>query len=314
METVQSLLPLPQLETRGKNDQSQALEKVETYVHTFVSQQDSLKTRQDYVSELRLFAHWVQKPLSMVEPTDILAFRAHLEQRGLKNTTIHKKLSVLRSFYSFCSQVFSMRNPAIAVRLPKISDYSTKAVLSLQETVKLFMALNTTTTIGKRDRAILGLLLVNGLRTIEVSRANVNDIHEIDGIPVLKVHGKGGKIADTKLRTDVYEAVQEYLATREVGTDEPLFTSIGNLAQGRISPKTIQARVRYYLKLTGIQKPNLTAHSLRHTCAVLTLSAGADLVQVQRLLRHTDPKVTLRYIQSLDWLKDNGVDRNPIAI
>jgi integrase len=172
------------------------------------------------------------------------------------------------------------------------------------------------TALGKRDLGIMGLLLVNGLRTIEVSRATIGDIHEIDGIPVLKVHGKGGKLGDAKLRDDVYAAIQAYLVTRDhLDPASPLFLSIGNLAKGRISPKTVQARVRHYLRLAGIQKPHLTAHSLRHTCAVLTLSIGkADLVQVQRLLRHSDPKVTMRYVRSLDWLRDNAVDRNPISL
>jgi integrase len=170
--------------------------------------------------------------------------------------------------------------------------------------------------VGQRDLAIMGLLLVNGLRTCEVNRANIGDIHEVEGYTVLRVRGKGGKIADAKLRGDVYQAIQAYLATR--GTtepDEPLFLAVGNLGKGRISTKAVQVRVRHYLRLAGIQKPNLTAHSLRHTCAVLTLSIGkADLVQVQRLLRHSDPKVTMRYVQSLDWLRDNAVDRNPISL
>lgn len=98
-------------------------------------------------------------------------------------------------------------------------------------------------------------------------------------------------------------------------SDEALFTSIGNLARGRISSRTIQARVRHYMALAGIQKPNLTTHSLRHTCAVLTLSiGGADIVKVQKMLRHQDPKITMRYLSSLDSLRDHGVDQNPISL
>jgi len=289
---------------------------LEQCLHPFLTQLDSLKSRADYKSELRLFASWIGKPFNAVIPTDIIAYRQYLEERGLKPVTIHKKLSVIRSFFAFVSQLLSIPNPALAVRLPKITDQSTKAVLNLQEVGRLLASVDTRTIMGKRDIAILGLLLVNGLRTCEVSRATVEDIHEVEGISVLKVHGKGGKIADTKLRDDVYKAIHEYLDMRgNTESEQPLFISIGNLAKGRISPKTIQARVRHYLRLAGIQKPNLTAHSLRHTCAVLTLSIGkADLVQVQRLLRHSDPKVTMRYVQSLDWLKDNAVDRNPISL
>lgn len=286
------------------------------YVHPFLIQQNSEGTRLEYRSEIRLFSDWLEKPLAETGPLDLIAYRQHLEERELKPATVHKKLSVLRSFFSFVAQTFNLPNPTLCVRLPKITDQSMKATLNLQEVGKLLSVIDTETAVGRRDLAIMGLLLVNGLRSIEVSRANVGDIREIEGYTVLKVRGKGMKIADAKLRQDAHDAILAYLGDREsITPDEPLFLSIGNLAKGRISPKTVQARVRHYLTLAGITKPNLSCHSLRHTCAVLTLSLGkADLVQVQRLLRHSDPKVTMRYIQTLDWLKDNAVDRNPISL
>ncbi|MDD4318992.1 MAG: tyrosine-type recombinase/integrase [Candidatus Peribacteraceae bacterium] len=286
------------------------------YVHPFLVQLDSLKTRDDYRSELKLFATWFGNQLQQVTSLDLIAYRKTLEERGLKSATIHKKLSVLRSFFTFVAQAFGLSNPSLCVRLPKVTDESTKAVLSLQEVGRLLAAVDPRTDLGRRDLAILGLLLVNGLRTCEVSRASIGDIHEVEGFTVLRVHGKGEKIADAKLREDVHGAIRAYLETRQdFCSEDPLFLAVGNLGRGRISAKTVQARVRHYLRLASIQKPNLTAHSLRHTCAVLTLSIGkADLVQVQRLLRHSDPKVTMRYVQSLDWLRDNAVDRNPITI
>lgn len=282
----------------------------------FLRNQIAEKTRSDYRAELRLFALWVRKDALSVTPSDIIAWKEELERRRLSVSTIHKKLTVVRSFYRFLSQTLNVPNPSLCVKLPKVTDDSSKAVLSLQEAMRLISIIDTSTILGKRDRACIGLLLVNGLRSIEVSRASIKDIHSVDGFTVLKVHGKGGQIADTKLREDVWKAIQDYLATRmEATPDEPLFLSIGNLARGRISSRTVQARVRHYLAAAGIHKPNLTTHSLRHTAAVLTLSiGGADLVKVQKMLRHQDPKVTMRYLSSLDTLRDHGVDQNPISL
>jgi site-specific recombinase XerD len=282
----------------------------------FLKNQIAEKTRSDYRAELRLFALWVRKDALSVISSDIIAWKEELEGRGLSISTIHKKLTVVRSFYRFLSQTLNVPNPALCVKLPKVADDSSKAVLSLQEAMRLLSIIDTSTTLGKRDRAIVGLLLINGLRSIEVSRASIQDIHSVDGFTVLKVHGKGGRIADTKLREDVWKAIQTYLEMRSgAKPDEPLFLSIGNLAKGRISSRTVQARVRHYLVVAGIQKPNLTTHSLRHTAAVLTLSiGGADLVKVQRMLRHQDPKVTMRYLSSLDNLREHGVDQNPISL
>ena len=162
----------------------------------------------------------------------------------------------------------------------------------------------------------MALLCINALRSIEVSRADIADIHVVDGFTVLRVKGKGMRIADAKIREDVAKVINDYLATRtEAKPDDPLFTSIGNLAKGRISPRTIQARVRHYMKASGVEKAGLSPHSLRSTAAVLTLSlGGADLVKVQRMLRHASPQTTMIYLQNLDWLRDAGVDHNPISL
>lgn len=291
-------------------------QSLEEYLSPFLAVQSAQKTRTDYRSEIVLFERWIGKSVDEITPLNLIAYRQHLEAKGLKTITIYKKLSVLRSFFAFFSQTFNRPNPALPLRLPKITDESSKAVLSLQEAMRLLSVINPSTTLGKRDRAIVGLMLVCGLRSCEVSRANVGDIHEIEGYKVLKVRGKGSKLADCKLRTDVYDAIQAYLAMRGgVQADDPLFLSIGNFAKGRLCTQGVQLRVRQYFKLAGIDKPNLGSHSLRHTCATLCLSVGkADLLQVQRLLRHASPTTTQHYLRSLDWLKDNAVDRNPVSL
>lgn len=285
-------------------------------VLSFLRNQLCEKTRSAYRAELRLFALWIGKPALAVMPGDIIAYKESLEARTLAPATIHRRLAVVRSFYRFLSQMLNVPNPALCVKLPKVSDESTRAVLSLQETIRLIEAIPKDTVIGKRDRALFGLLAVCGLRSIECSRANVGDIHVVDGFMVMRVVGKGNRIGQTKLRDDVWKAIQDYLSTRtEAKADEPLFLSIGNLAKGRISSKTVQARVKHYMALAGVLKPNLSCHSLRHGCAIHTLSIGdADIVQVQRMLRHADPKVTMRYLTALDSLKNHGVDRNPISL
>lgn len=291
-------------------------QSLEEYLSPFLTQQNCEKTRGDYKCELILFGKWVGKKPHEVTTLDIIAFRKHLEERGLRPITIAKKLAVLRSFYRFLHEAFGFPNPVLPVRIPRVADESTRAVLTLQEANRLLTIIDTRTTLGKRDLCIMSLLLVLGMRTIEVSRCSIEDIHEIEGIAVLRVKGKGGRVQDMKLREDVMGAIRAYLATRTIQSpQEPLFLSIGNLAKGRISSKTIQQRVKFYFRLAGIRKPRLSAHSLRHSAALLTLSVGkADLVSVQRMLRHSDPKVTLAYLRALDFLKDSAVDRNPISL
>lgn len=286
------------------------------YLSPFLIQQASEKTKKDYWQEVRLFAEWVRKPVQHVTPLDIIAYRQMLEAKGLKTATVYKRLSILRSFFTFLSQTFQFQNPALPVRLPKLIDESSKAVLSLQEAMRFLSVIDASTPLGKRDRAICALLLICGLRTCEVSRADAGDLHEIEGFRVLRVHGKGNKDADCKLREDVYAAIQEYVQTRgDMKPDDPLFLATGNLAKGRITAQAIQVRVRQYFRKAKIAKPRLTVHSLRHSCATLCLTVGkADLLSVQRLLRHGNIQTTLRYLKSIDHLRDNAVDRNPVSL
>ena len=282
----------------------------------FLQNQTAEKTRSDYRRELGMFARWVGKNALAVVPSDIISYKSEMEEKGLKPSTVHKKVAVIKSFYKFVSMTLNVPNPSMCVKLPRVEDTSSKAVLSLQETARLFAAINTETTLGKRDKAVMALLCVNALRSIECSRADVGDIHIVDGFTVLRVKGKGMRIADAKIRPDVAKAINDYLMTRTATKpDEPLFLSTGNLGRGRISPRTIQARVRHYMKVAGVEKAGLSPHSLRATAAVLTLSlGGADLVKVQRMLRHSSPQTTMIYLKNLDWLRDAGVDHNPISL
>lgn len=289
---------------------------LEEYLHPFLTQMDSDKTRKDYRGELALFLKWIDKSFNTVTPIDIINYRRELEDRGLAPATICKRLSVLRSFYFFLSQTFGMPNPALAVRLPKITDQSTKPILSLSEVARFFASMDTRTIVGIRDKAVFSLMAVNALRSIEISRARREDIHFIENVPVLRVRGKGGKIANSKLRKDVYAAIEAYLTTQDNSkSDDALFRSVGNLAgKNGISEKTVQARFRHYLHLAGIERPNLSSHALRRTAATLTLMNGADMLSVQRMLRHTTMSTTLRYVQNIDELKNAGVDLNPISL
>ncbi len=286
------------------------------YLSPFLVQQTSEKTKKDYWQEIQLFASFVRKPVQQVTPLDIIEYRRMLEAKNLKIATVYKRLSVLRSFFTFISQTWQIPNPALPVRLPKMVDESSRAVLSLQEAMRFLSVIDPSTPLGRRDRAICALLLICGLRTCEVSRANVEDMHEIEGFKVLRVHGKGNKDADCKLREDIFGAIQSHMEARgETKPGDPIFLATGNLGRGRLTAQAIQVRVKHYFRKAGINKAQLTVHSLRHSCATLCLTVGkADLLSVQRLLRHGNIQTTLRYLKSIDHLRDNAVDRNPISL
>jgi site-specific recombinase XerD len=273
-------------------------------------------TRTVCKAEVTAFLEWAGKQAQDVHIGDIVSYKRALADGGLAPATIAKKLSSLRSFYKVChAQGLTPINPTAGVKLPRVKDETSKDILSLAEVEKLFAQVDTSTVLGLRDRAVLGLMLVNGLREIEIARANYGDLKEVDAIKVLVVHGKGGREDETVLRDDVYQALTVYLSTRgDLKPSSPLFVGVNHRAGERMTTRTVRRRVDHYLEQAGLKREGISGHSLRHTAITWPILAGASLVQAMELARHADPRTTKRYFHNLDKLREHAVNLSPIAM
>lgn len=155
---------------------------------------------------------------------------------------------------------------------------------------------------GQRLHAMYLLAVTAGLRTVELSRANVADLETIDGVTYLYIHGKGRSQADQKkaLAADVAAAVREYLLTRSDGSpaSSPLFVSTGNRSGGRrIASTTISKMIKQALQVAGYDSKRLTAHSLRHTAGMAAMTAtNKNVYLTQQYMRHASPATTEIYL------------------
>ena len=155
---------------------------------------------------------------------------------------------------------------------------------------------------GKRLRAMYLLAVNAGLRTIEISRANIKDIETKGGASCIYVWGKGHTEADTRkpIAPEVKAAIDEYLQTR---TDRPtgsspLFVSTGNRSFGkRIAATTISTMLKRAMQEAGFDSERITAHSLRHTAGnnVRKLT-GNNIYETQKYMRHSNPATTEVYM------------------
>lgn len=282
----------------------------------FVRNTSCFNTKRDYTQEIRLFSKWITKSAVDVTLGDFLLYREYLESNGLKPTTIAKKLTVLRRLFGFLSeQGLLPHNPSAGLKLPVVTDETSKDILTLEECRTLLGSVDTATLQGKRDLAILALLVINGLRICEICRANIGDLRQAEGYWVLKVRGKGGKEADTRIREDVLGAIHAYLEARgESSPDAPLFIGCNHRAGTRLITRTLQHMIMKRLGEVGINRTNLTVHSLRHTAVTLVIMSGASLIHAQEFARHSDPKTTQRYFHNLERLKSHAVMLHPLTI
>lgn len=156
---------------------------------------------------------------------------------------------------------------------------------------------------GKRILAIFLLAVNAGLRTVEISRANVKDLETKGGDTVLYVWGKGHTEPDQRkpLAPEVARAVRDYLASRQdrpTGAS-PLFVATGNRSGGkRLAATTISTMLKKAMQDAGFDSDRLTAHSLRHSCGTAIMEMTGNIYEAQIYMRHSNPATTEIYLHN----------------
>ncbi|WP_019503666.1 tyrosine-type recombinase/integrase [Pleurocapsa sp. PCC 7319] len=257
---------------------------------------------------------------ALVSREEILIYRRYLiEVRQLKSSTIALALVVMRSFYHACLQQNLIKeNPVVGVNPPraKVDVVEQITFLTLEQLQHLLSLISNDNSVKSlRDRFLLSLMALEGLRTVELNRANLGNIRGSKSSTCsLSVEGKG-KIRTVPLRSDLAELMWRYLEARLVAGEQQtpnssLFISLSNRFYGRrLSRRGIRYIVDGYLELARLKEidseSSRSCHSLRHTAGTLGLAGGASLRQVQELLGHSDPKTTAIYAHVLERHENN---------
>lgn len=271
-------------------------------VEVFLSECDiRANSKNVYRRGLLNFFRWVkqtERVISELTRADILAFKETLLQTH-SNLTIAGYMVALRRFYEWAEGNKLYPNIARGVKSPKRKNAYLKEHLRENQIIQLLQHFEG----NPRDYAIVNLLLRTGLRTIEVVRANIEDVTYKGGQRILKVWGKGRDDKDTfvVLTDKAYAPIRAYLDTRKSATlKEPLFISTSNRNLcGRLSTRTISKICKEGLCAIGLDAHEYTAHSLRHTTAVMLLKNGT-LSDVQSVLRHASPVTSQIYTKSVE--------------
>jgi site-specific recombinase XerD len=288
---------------------------------------DTLKT---YTRQLYQFLQWCDRcqlnPVLIVKD-DVKKYRHWMvKQQQYKPATIALKLAVVRRFYQAAVEkgLISL-NPAAGVKPPREKlDPAEKITYLEAEEVEMLLGVipNDGSLKSARDRLMLGIMALEGTRTVELHRADIASIVRQGKNLGVRVEGKRS-IRVVPLTPDLANLLVEYLHQRETRGEvlqptRPLFISTGNNSRGnRISRRGIRTIVDTYLKLANLKHTpgrTISAHSLRHTAGTLALRSGADLRQVQDLLGHRDPRTTSIYTHVGDRWENNPALKLKIEI
>ena len=232
--------------------------------------------------------------LQTVDRHTIREYLAKLQRDGMSSRTLARKLAALRSFFKYLNaRGICTANPAKLVSSRKLGR-PLPHVLAVDEVEKLVEAPDSSTVLGKRDRAILETLYSTGVRAGELAALRLDTVDLISG--TITVFGKGRKERIALLGAPAAKALREYLAVRsQLTKGNDIRHVFVNHRGGPLTSRSVQRIVHKYATTVLPTRAEISPHTLRHSFATHMLNRGADLRSVQELLGHASLTSTQIY-------------------
>lgn len=247
-----------------------------------------------YVADLNQFIAYLEQlqlTIATTTPEHLTAYVHHLHARGLKPTTMARKIVALKTCFEYLQKRLSIPNVADHLEIPKLESRLPKYLTEQEVAALLLTCQEDTTPLGKRNNLIINLLYATGLRISELANLLVSNLRIEDQL--LTVFGKGSKERMVPLPEQTVVLLTDYI-THTLPTflrrpvqdgNEPLFPV---LYAKTIKPITRQALWGIIKKLcvqAAITK-KVSPHQIRHSLATHLLKNGFDLRSIQVLLGH----------------------------
>lgn len=274
------------------------------------------RTRNAYRRNIRRFVVWcMDAGFAVLDRAAVRAYASALEEAGYAVSTRNAYIASVRGFCTWCAAEGLLgRNPAAEIsggRRPR--GHRRDAVSGAQ--IRSMMHVAGEGEEGRRNRALVALLASTGLRINEARMADVGDLRQQDGRDVIAVMyqkgaAQGEEAAIVPVPSSVMQLIRDMLADRP-GVDgaAPLFCGTSNRNHGRrLSHSGIRKAVTETMRKAGAKTARTSVHSLRHAAATNALDAGARIEDVQRLLRHSSPAVTMAYVHDMAVARNRAAD------
>jgi len=280
--------------------------------HTIAAYRDTMRLLLDFMT------HRTGRPPSRLSWEDldadvISAFLDHLQAgRGNSARTRNARLTAIRSLFHYAS----LRHPEHAASFarvlaipPKRFDRATVAFLTPAEVAALLAAPDRNTWEGRRDHALLFLIIQTGLRVSEVIGVNCADITTSSAGAHVRCTGKGRKERAVPLTRETAATIRVWLSERRGQPGEPAFsTRTGR----RLSRDAIEHRLATHAAAAATRCPSLlgkklSPHVLRHTAAMDLLHAGVDTTVIALWLGHVDVRSTNAYLHADLAIKERAL-------
>jgi integrase/recombinase XerD len=291
-------------------------------LRSWLAKSPSRDTRSNYARDVRQFIIFAGlEPeqvdcLPKVRPHQVAAWRDHLKDHGLTNASIRRKMTALRSLFSYLQTYgYAGTNPAHGDFIdPPSAPRGGKTVgLSRQDCRRLLDAPSAETPVGFRDRALFDILAYTGCRVGELTKLRVGS-YKSDGVHrVLEIHGKGCKERLVPLNPEAGERLEAWLDIAGIRGERsgplirPANSAGGNGKKGfaprAMTRRAVQKLVEGYVERLQFDL-NVTVHSFRVTALTTAREAGCDIIDLQDFAGHaesfgTDPSIWIGHAYTI---------------
>jgi len=277
----------------------------------------------DSYTAWREFLAFTGKPPWQAAVADVQAYLATLKKRKLRPGTIRIRLAGLAMFYDYCqannidAQCEADFNPAAGVHVPKSPPYSTANYLSPREEAALLQALRRDPSpMGKRDYALILMLLRTGWKARDVRELRWGDLSRGAGVQGCRGEGQQGKGAKGDLTEEVWQAVRESLQAtgrwEQIQPEEYIFAPSQEAlvreagerpedwdASRPLSHRQLHRLLKQNAARAGLKSGKINCHTLRHTATMRGVAAGESAAAVGAMLGMQQPRHVKDYLRRL---------------
>ncbi len=273
---------------------SRLQEEIEAFCADYLKEKGD-ETKGTYQRALRTFQQYYARAKEWFQfrTEDVEQYKKYLmEEKKLSQVSVSTYLTALRRLLDyFVAQGMLVENPAKKVKGNRRPTRHTVGALTEAEVQKLLSIIPTEKLQDHRDYLIIRLMLESAVRLHEIVKANVEDLKKFSTHSVLFVQAKGKKTKDETVDVPLELArdIEAYLERRQnVEPTSPLFVSNSRRVQNaRLTTRALHYRIEHWLNAAGIQRANISPHSLQHTAAKLWIERdGLSIDEVKRKMRH----------------------------
>lgn len=275
----------------------------------------SQSSQRSYDHAIREFIDWYcSEPRLAFSKTVVTRYRISLEQAHYASSTINLRLAAIRRL-AYEAADCGLLSPDLAAGIRRVRGVKKHGVrignwLTAEQGKRLLAAFDVGCLRGKRDYAMVAVLLGCGLRRAEAAALEVETLQQREEHWVIAdLVGKGGHVRTVPVPDWVKAAVDDWLNAAGVEAG-PVFRAINKalrVGKTAFSPKVIWGVVKAGSSKCSLE--NVAPHDLRRTCARLCHEAGGELEQIQFLLGHVSVQTTERYLGCKQRLRNAVNDR-----